>query len=122
MFCRITFLVSYACGICALLLLWAVYPKDYDMGQAAGNSISFYDAQRVGTLPADNRIPWRSNSLTYEGSSRLGFPDLTGGWMHGGDLGESAHNEVPKSEGNQHTVKGSRFSVVCETWHIHCCK
>ena len=86
--CRVLFLLSYACGIAALLLLWAVYPKDFDFGAASGTSLQFYEAQRVGTLPADNRIPWRSNSLLYEGSERLGFPDLTGGWMHGGELGQ----------------------------------
>ena len=78
--------MSYACGICALLLLWAVYPKDYDFGQAAGDSILFLDAQRVGTLP-DDRIPWRQDALLYEGSEKLGFPDLTGGWLNGGLIG-----------------------------------
>jgi len=85
---RIAFVVQYLSGICALLLLWAVYPKDYDFGTASKDSILFMDAQRVGTLPADNPIPWRGNSLLYEGSQKLGFPDLTGGWMYGGELGE----------------------------------
>ena len=78
--------MSYACGICALLLLWAVYPKDYDFGQATGDSILFFDAQRVGTLP-DARVPWRHDALLYEGSEKLGFPDLTGGWLNGGIIG-----------------------------------
>ena len=81
-------MVHYACGIAALLLLWAVYPKDYDFGTAAKNSILFMDAQRVGSLPQDNQIAWRSDSLLYEGSQRLGFNNLTGGWMYGGELGE----------------------------------
>lgn len=89
--CSVLFLVSYACGICALLLLWAVYPKDYDFAQATGDSIKFYDAQRVGTLPANNRIPWRSNALLYEAAPSFGIPDLTGGWLNGGALGTYPH-------------------------------
>lgn len=80
-------MIHYACGICALLLLWAVYPKDYDFGSAAKNSILFMDAQRVGSLPSDNPISWRSDALLYEGSERLGFSNLTGGWLYGGELG-----------------------------------
>lgn len=79
--------MSYACGISALLLLWAVYPKDYDFGQASGYGLQFYEAQRIGELPANTSISWRSDALLYEASPRLGFPDLTGGWMHGGQLG-----------------------------------
>ena len=81
-------MIHYACGICALLLLWAVYPKDFDFGSATKNAVLFMDAQRVGPLPADNTVPWRSNSLLYEGSERLGFTNLTGGWMYGGELGQ----------------------------------
>lgn len=95
--CRVAFVVHYACGIAALLLLWAVYPKDYDFGAAAKNSILFMDAQRVGSLPSDNPIPWRSNSLLYEGSQKLGFSNLTGGWMYGGELGESLPSPVSRS-------------------------
>ena len=32
--CRVAFVLSFATSICAMLLLWAVYPKDYDFGSA----------------------------------------------------------------------------------------
>ena len=53
-------------GIAAVLLMWALYPVNYDYGQACKMSNFFYNAQRVGALPADNNVPWRSNSLLYE--------------------------------------------------------
>nr|KAG5688845.1 hypothetical protein BaRGS_004522 [Batillaria attramentaria] len=41
-------------------------------------SIMFYEAQRSGKLPADNRIPWRGDSaLNDQGQNG---EDLTGGW------------------------------------------
>ena len=81
------FLLHYACGIIAIVLLWAVYPKDFDFGLATKYSLNFFEAQRVGDLPTDNRIPWRADSLLYEGSDKFGTPDLTGGWMTGAELG-----------------------------------
>lgn len=61
----------------------------YDFGKAAGDSLRFLDAQRVGSLPASNSIPWRGNSLLYENATKLNpaFKDLTGGWMQGGHAG-----------------------------------
>ena len=50
-------------------------------------SLGFYEAQRVGRLPADNPIPWRHNALLYEASPNFGFADLTGGYLNGGVAG-----------------------------------
>nr|BBJ26605.1 GH9 cellulase [Xylophaga rikuzenica] len=55
----------------------------YDYGEALGLSILFYDAQRAGVLPANNPIPWRGDSLTYEVDADGN--DLTGGWFDAGD-------------------------------------
>ena len=93
------FILSYLSAMCAILLLWFVYPKEFDFGEAAGDSLLFYDAQRVGQLPADNPIPWRSDSLLYEKSTEFGFPDLTGGWLNGGEIGA--------------------YCVCSRTWHDH---
>ena len=41
-------------------------------------SILFYEAQRSGPLPADNRIPWRWHSAMNDGCDVN--HDLTGGW------------------------------------------
>lgn len=62
----------------------------YDFGKAAGDSLLFLDAQRIGTLPASNSIPWRGNALQYENATKLNaaFKDLSGGWMQGGHAGD----------------------------------
>eukprot|EP00884_Botryococcus_braunii_P018967 jgi/Botrbrau1/5754/Bobra.0134s0026.2 len=86
--CRLMFLVSWACSIIALLLLWAVYPADFNFGQATASSYRFYEAQRVGALPPSNSIPWRGPALLYERSPKFGFDDLTGGWLNGGAIGD----------------------------------
>ena len=44
-------------------------------------SLLFYEAQRSGKLPADNRVPWRRDSCLTDGSD-VGL-DLTGGYNDG---------------------------------------
>ena len=46
-------------------------------------SILFYEAQRSGKLPSDNRIPWRGDSAMNDGCDVN--HDLTGGWYDAGD-------------------------------------
>jgi len=46
-------------------------------------SILFYEAQRSGKLPSNNRIPWRKSSTENDGK-HLGV-DLTGGYFDAGD-------------------------------------
>jgi len=36
--------------------------EKYNYGHVMGLSLLFYEAQRSGKLPADNRIPWRGDS------------------------------------------------------------
>lgn len=48
-----------------------------------GNALWFYDAQRSGALPADNRVSWRNSSCENDGS--LNGTDLSGGWYDAGD-------------------------------------
>lgn len=45
-------------------------------------SILFYEAQRSGKLPDDNRIPWRGDSSLLDAGDN--GEDLTGGWYDGG--------------------------------------
>ncbi|XP_052095523.1 endoglucanase A-like [Mytilus californianus] len=54
----------------------------YDYGKAMSLSIKFYDAQRSGRLPANNPIPWRSNSAVNDNGDGH---DLSGGWYDAGD-------------------------------------
>ncbi|CAG8645906.1 23596_t:CDS:2 [Cetraspora pellucida] len=48
-----------------------------------GYSLYFFEAQRSGALPANNRIPWRHNSALTDGHD-VGL-DLTGGYYDAGD-------------------------------------
>ncbi|XP_034183519.2 endoglucanase E-4 isoform X2 [Osmia lignaria lignaria] len=52
-------------------------------------SLLFYEAQRSGKLPRDNRIPWRGDSALNDRGPN--GEDLTGGYYDGSDLaGETA--------------------------------
>ncbi|XP_070565299.1 endoglucanase 1-like [Ptychodera flava] len=55
----------------------------YDYDTALGYSILFYEAQRSGKLPANNRISWRADSAMDD--KGLNGEDLTGGWYDAGD-------------------------------------
>ncbi len=55
----------------------------YNYGELLQKSIYFYEAQRSGKLPANNRVEWRGDSGLKDGSDQ-GL-DLTGGWYDAGD-------------------------------------
>ena len=58
-------------------------PGKYDYGEVLRLSILFYEAQRSGKLPANNRVVWRKDSaLDDQGENG---EDLTGGWYDAGD-------------------------------------
>jgi len=57
--------------------------ESYNYAQVLHYSILFYEAQRSGKLPENNRIPWRGDSNLDDGSN-IGR-DLTGGWFDAGD-------------------------------------
>lgn len=52
-----------------------------DYGQALKFSLLFYEAQRSGKLPKNNRISWRGDSALYDRGSN--GEDLTGGYYDG---------------------------------------
>ena len=52
-------------------------------GEALQKSLLFYEAQRSGNLPANNRIAWRGDSALADGAD-AGI-DLTGGYYDAGD-------------------------------------
>eukprot|EP00884_Botryococcus_braunii_P022001 jgi/Botrbrau1/8485/Bobra.0237s0100.1 len=79
----------YAMWASALLVLAAPFllrtavPPNYDYSEVLGDSYLFYEAQRSGALPADNRIVWRGDSGLLDRA-----PDntpLVGGWYDAGD-------------------------------------
>ncbi|KAK9827642.1 hypothetical protein WJX81_002329 [Elliptochloris bilobata] len=56
---------------------------EYKYGEVLGLSLLFYEAQRSGKLPADNRVAWRGDSALRDASST--GADLSGGWYDAGD-------------------------------------
>ncbi len=55
----------------------------YNYEKALDLSLRFYEAQRAGTLPSSNRIPYRGNSVLNDGAD-VGL-NLSGGWFDAGD-------------------------------------
>ncbi|WP_256758962.1 glycoside hydrolase family 9 protein [Cohnella sp. WQ 127256] len=55
----------------------------YNYAEALQKSIYFFEEQRSGDLPANNRVPWRGDSGMTDGAD-VG-KDLTGGWYDAGD-------------------------------------
>uniref|UniRef100_H2YMU1 Endoglucanase n=1 Tax=Ciona savignyi TaxID=51511 RepID=H2YMU1_CIOSA len=55
----------------------------YDFNEVLHKSILFYEAQRSGALPQNNRIPWRGDSGLKDGCDQS--KDLSGGYYDAGD-------------------------------------
>ncbi|MBL0159394.1 MAG: glycoside hydrolase family 9 protein [Bryobacterales bacterium] len=60
-----------------------VLAQTFNYGEALQKSVFFYDAQRSGALPADQRVNWRGPSGLQDGADQ--GVDLTGGWYDAGD-------------------------------------
>lgn len=56
---------------------------DYNYAEVLQKSIYFYETQRSGELPDNNRVEWRGDSGLLDGAD-VGH-DLTGGWYDAGD-------------------------------------
>lgn len=69
------------CG--SLAPLAAQSTNQFNYAEALQKSIYFYEAQRSGPLPADNRVAWRAGSALTDGADNS--VDLTGGWYDAGD-------------------------------------
>jgi endoglucanase len=61
----------------------ATAATSFDYAEALQDSMLFYESQRSGKLPADNRVSWRGDSDLTDGSD-VGL-DLTGGYHDAGD-------------------------------------
>ncbi|WP_290051198.1 glycoside hydrolase family 9 protein [Amycolatopsis solani] len=55
----------------------------FNYGEALQKAVWFYDAQRSGALPAENRVSWRGPSALGDGKDA--GVDLTGGFSDAGD-------------------------------------
>ncbi|MET1076225.1 MAG: glycoside hydrolase family 9 protein [Umezawaea sp.] len=82
---------SVSWSLAAILAVFALVVPAHDAqaapafnyGEALQKSVWFYDAQRSGKLPADNRVSWRGDSALNDGAD-VGL-DLTGGFYDAGD-------------------------------------
>src|SRR5689334_17998989 len=61
---------------------------EFNYAEALQDSMLFYESQRSGPLPADNRVKWRGDSDLTDGADH--DVDLTGGRHDDGD--EEKHN------------------------------
>ena len=57
--------------------------NNYNYGEVLKLSILFYEAQRSGKLPKNNRVKWRKDSAKNDRGEN--GEDLTGGWYDAGD-------------------------------------
>lgn len=73
--------MKHVVSVLLLLLFFAGAARCYDYDQVLRLSLMFYEAQRSGHLPADNRIPWRSDSATADKGQN--GEDLSGGYYDG---------------------------------------
>ncbi|MBI4909628.1 MAG: glycoside hydrolase family 9 protein [Acidobacteria bacterium] len=71
----------------ALLILcapaFAQTSSQFNYAEALQKSLFFYEAQRSGKLPRENRVSWRADSGLKDGADQN--EDLTGGWYDAGD-------------------------------------
>ena len=69
--------------VAIIVIIWLVLPNDYDWSQQLQNSLTFFDIQKSGNLPASNPIPWRGNSALSDaapnGASLVGGYYIDGG-------------------------------------------
>ncbi|CAH9090772.1 unnamed protein product, partial [Cuscuta epithymum] len=71
-------------GLLSLLgMLTIVMAADHNYGDALSKSILFFEGQRSGKLPANQRVSWRKDSALQDGSDWK--VDLAGGYYDAGD-------------------------------------
>lgn len=63
------------------ILMTSVVAQNYNYAEVIEKSLLFYEAQRTGRLPANNRIPWRGDSFVTDVGDD--GEDLSGGYFDG---------------------------------------
>ncbi|XP_062088626.1 endoglucanase 13-like [Humulus lupulus] len=56
-----------------------------DYGEALTKSLLFYEGQRSGRLPPNQRVQWRGDSALQDGSANQSIQNLVGGYYDAGD-------------------------------------
>jgi hypothetical protein len=90
-----------------------------EMSSLLGKAFLFYEAQRSGKLPEDNKIPWRGDTYIYDGSDRIPPVDLSGGWY---DAGPSAHRCASVTRACPATAHSCIPSAPWGTCMAACCR
>ncbi len=70
-------------AVCLALIAPQLFAQTHNYAEALQKSLFFYEAQRSGDLPTNNRVNWRGDSGMTDGAD-VGR-DLTGGWYDAGD-------------------------------------
>jgi len=76
-------LLAVLAGVAGPLVSRSVAAPAFNYAEALQKAVWFYDAQRSGKLPPDNRVSWRGDSALKDGSD-VGL-DLSGGFYDAGD-------------------------------------
>ena len=66
--------------VLCLLASLSLTLAQYNYNEALSKSILFYEAQRTGKLPSNNRVQWRGDSFLQDFDGNV---DLTGGYFDG---------------------------------------
>jgi hypothetical protein len=75
--------LALAAVLAAALVPQKGLAQTFNYGEALQKAIYFYECQRSGKLPANNRVEWRGDSGLTDGADV--DKDLTGGWYDAGD-------------------------------------
>ena len=75
----------------------------YNYDDVLMKSILFYEAQRSGKLPDNNRIPYRGDSALHDRGAD--GEDLTGGWYDG-------KSHTPSSSSDRHSTCRHNLTVT----------
>ncbi|CAI9117979.1 OLC1v1019475C1 [Oldenlandia corymbosa var. corymbosa] len=72
-----------ALAVAQILMFFFRIVSPYDYGRALTKSLLYFEAQRSGMLPDDQRVAWRGHSALTDGQSE--GVDLVGGYYDAGD-------------------------------------
>ncbi|XP_034203275.1 endoglucanase 5 [Prunus dulcis] len=81
--CKLTPCVLVALLLVGVLHLEAAMATDITYGEALDKSLMFFEAQRSGKLPSDQRVKWRGDSGLTDGLAQ--GVNLVGGYYDAGD-------------------------------------
>ncbi|KAH0990775.1 hypothetical protein GBA52_002258 [Prunus armeniaca] len=81
--CKLTPCVLVALLLVGVLHLEAAMATDFTYGEALDKSLMFFEAQRSGKLPSDQRVKWRGDSGLTDGLAQ--GVNLVGGYYDAGD-------------------------------------